>query len=114
MGTLDTSRLLAVNALPDTCDVLGQTNTADGLGGQTRTWETIATGLRCRVADTASRYSDTPDRIAQTMPVVVYLPWGTEVIVGDRLETTRGTFTIRETHENSSALYVKALCGGAE
>jgi len=73
-------------ALPDTCVISRATLTADGAGGQTETWATVAT-VACRVAAMGGRGAERliADRLSAVTPYVVTLPAETDVEPEDRI-----------------------------
>jgi hypothetical protein len=83
---------------PDTCNILSEALTADGQGGQTSTWGTIATSVPCRF-DESSKSS-----VNQLIPAgaalrevhryTLSLPYDETIGAHDRVEIGANTYHV--------------------
>jgi head-tail adaptor len=93
---LDWLRSLQNGFLPDVCAVSRyvETNTADGV---VQDWQTVASGLPCRISSRTSAASEGAGGAAQTRAVsdwLIWLPALTDVTVRDRLVVGARTFEV--------------------
>lgn len=97
--TLSTDDLTAMRAaqevlLPDTCTVSRAVETADGLGGLTRTWYDVET-CACRISSHGAPMEYLQAAALQGRTVwMVTLPYGTDVTREDRLTIDGGDLEI--------------------
>ncbi len=52
---LEYMRGIIAELLPDTCNILSLTRTADGMGGFTETWGTVTANIACRLDPVRAR-----------------------------------------------------------
>lgn len=82
-------------ALPDSVVIQRRTLAADGAGGQTETWTTLATVAgRLSVETRVGRETPTGGRLASVTPYRVTLPAQTDVTARDRLVVGSRTFDV--------------------
>ena len=114
---LSSAELTAMRAtqdenLPDTCTISRATLAADGMGGFTETWATVAT-VACRlgVAGTRPNEATTSDQVRNVADFVFTLPNGTNVLNGDRIVLGSRTFDVVKAQDHSwlTALRVQVV-----
>jgi len=82
---LDWMRTMVGTSLPGSADIIRQTLASDGRGGQTATWETVAT-VPCRIAGNPGGVEGTFDTRVISQPMyTVTLPAETGVLLTDRI-----------------------------
>ena len=91
--------------LPDTCNILSETRTADGAGGHTSSWGTATAGVSCRF-DTNTR-RDQMERVAggalrPFIEYVVSLPQATSLTTGQRIEFDSVAYNVVSINEAQS------------
>ncbi len=71
--------------LPDTCSILGVTRLADGQGGFTESWGTVASNIACRLDNINSREQLVADAIQPFSRWWLTLPYGTNISTANRI-----------------------------
>ena len=82
------------HALPDTCNILSVTQTADGQGGFTDAWGTATAGVACRLDNTSSRELLSGDGIQHFTGWMLTLPQSTSIAAGNRVEIGSDTYNV--------------------
>lgn len=96
-GEITGMRATVNSALPDAIEVQRATRSADGAGGQTEVWATIAT-VAGRISPSPPAVSSEPTVGARPGAIVrwlITLPAGTDVDFDDRLLNGSRTFEVR-------------------
>ena len=88
--------------LPDTCTISRATLVADGMGGFTETWATVAT-VACRlgVAGTRPNEVESSEQLRNVADFVFTFPRGTSVLNGDRIVMGIRTFDVVKAQDHS-------------
>ena len=81
-------------ALPDTCNILSVTQTADGQGGFTDAWGTATAGVACRLDNTSSRELLSGDAVKHFTGWMLTLPQSTSIAAGNRVEVDSDTYNV--------------------
>lgn len=110
-GELARARADTEALLPDTCEISRVTLEPDGAGGQTETWETIAT-VACRVAPSGQSPQEraVAERVASVSTWTITLPAETDVKVGDRLTIGARTFAVAGVLARSNEIARRVVC----
>jgi hypothetical protein len=102
--------------LPDTCNLLTATNTADGVGGYTIAWGTVTTNVPCRIDPIVGRYGQQAwekvvgGAVQPFERYMLYLPHDTTVTSHYRVEQGDNTYNIIGISLGASwPLYLQAL-----
>jgi len=97
LGTNDMElfRRIHVETLKDTCTISRATLAADGMGGHTETWATVAT-VACRLNTSGTRPNETAtaDQIRNNTDFIITVPNGTDVRNADRITIGSRTFEV--------------------
>ena len=82
--------------MPDTCNILSETQTSDGQGGFTSTWGTATASASCRIDAVITSDSDTVVGMSQRIynRYIVTFPHDTTVTQDNRLEVNSYTLAI--------------------
>lgn len=90
--------------LPDTCTIERPTAVRDALGGETKTWVTIATNVPCRVTrfDRQAQRIETGDQAVGVSDWVVYVGTQQDVLMGDRITVGVQTFEPIDINDDQS------------
>lgn len=110
-GVLTRMRSVAVASMGDTCQVVRDTLTEDGAGGQTTAPATIA-AVRCGVRSVGSgNERELADKLGWTVAYAIRLPLGTDVTPADKLVVSGRTFEIGGILKNgATATAMTAIC----
>lgn len=109
---LDFLRNLQTAYLPDTCSISRLTETASG-DGTAESWTTAASGVSCRVSPLASGANE---RLGGGMSVeavadwTVWLPYGQDVRVTDRIVFGSRTFEVARVGARSYETARECIC----
>ena len=83
--------------MPDTCNLLAVTETADGYGGVSKTWGTVTASVACRL-DNASKTRQAESLVAQSIQPfsewVLSVPYGTGITTAMRVEVRDDTYNV--------------------
>jgi len=110
-GELDALRATAELALPEVCEILRSTTTADGFGGVAYDVSTVAEDVPCRVgAPTKNELQVVADRLGEVTCLTVTLPFGTDVQGDDRITVNGRTLAVASAPVISWATAVRAVC----
>jgi len=94
-------RAVQAAALPDTAAIRRVTRTSDGAGGFTSAETTIAT-VACRLASPSSATERAlAERLGQAETLTLTLPYGTDVVLADRVLVNGTTWDIVALLEHS-------------
>lgn len=96
-GEIASARQDMNTMLLDVCTIARSVTASDGAGGQTSDWQTVATGVPCRLAAASglpgrSAESRVADRLLDATTHLVTFPAGTDVRNDDRV--TVGTIAL--------------------
>lgn len=112
LSTSDLSYMRDVigDLLPDTCNILSVTETADGMGGVTPTWGTTSAGVACRLDIIVSRSDE--EQIAGAslrafQETVLSVPYSTSISTTNRIEHGGYTYDVKATNTDQSWIAVK-------
>lgn len=90
--------------LPDTCNILSVTRTADGMGGFTETWGTATAGVSCRL-DLVTRDLNEMVKGGAVNPYPQYMlsvPYDTTLAVENRIEHNSVTYAVVKVNTSQS------------
>lgn len=96
---LTTSELLGMresinNLLPDTCNLLTVTSTADGQGGVTQTWGTASSSVACRLDVVSGREQIAGGALQPFIKTMLSLPHSTTITDAYRVEHGGITYAV--------------------
>ena len=98
--------------LPDTCNILSVSGTADGFGGVTSTWGTASSNVSCRL-DIITRRETGQNIDGASMreyqETVLSLPYNTSVSNNNRIEHGGFTYNVTATNTDQSWIAVKRV-----
>lgn len=100
-------------ALPDTCTIQRATETSDGAGGRTKTWATLASGVKCRLAPDTYRAEEreVAARLTAVTAWVITLPVGQDVAEKDRIVVGSSTYEVAGVSKHGAwELSVRVSC----
>lgn len=80
--------------MPDVCNILSVTYTADGQGGHTQAWGTATYGIACRIDPVKASEILAGGQVAPYHGYVVTLPHDTTVTAADRVEIDTQAYNI--------------------
>ena len=100
------------SALPGTATITRKTVVADGIGGQTETWQTLASGVACRLAPMSYRERIAAQQFGGEETWHLTLPYGQDVTAADRVTTGGITYEVRAIESGGSWETVKRLLVG--
>lgn len=98
--------------LPDTCNILSVTETADGFGGVTQTWGTATAGAACRLDIIRRRNTNIQidgAALREYQETVLSLPYNASVSNNDRIEHGGLTYNVTSTNVDQSWISVKRV-----
>ncbi len=104
-------RGIIADLLPDTCNVLTATQTADGFGGMSQSWGTASANVSCRL-DILSRQSPTSTggaSLREYQETVLSVPYNTTVDKDYRIEHGGFTYNVTATNTDQSWIAVKRV-----
>ena len=109
---LDVMRTLQTATLDLTCQIRRKTLTDDQMGGQTESWANSGSQTVCRVTETASATEGlSADREVSQIGYIITLPYGKDVIAGDRLLVSGSrTFEILGVIKRSYETATRVIC----
>lgn len=111
MIPLDFLRSLSEQFLPDTCSVMRNTPTQSG-DGASESWASVAT-VACRVSPLASGSTENvgaDESIRAVNQWTIWLPYGTDVTVADRIGYGSRTFEIGRVGTRSYETVRELIC----
>lgn len=98
--------------LPDTCNILEATNTADGYGGVTQSWGTTSASVACRL-DIVNRRSSAQNiqgaSLREYQETILSLPYDTTISNNNRVEHGGFTYNVTENNTDQSWISVKRV-----
>lgn len=97
---LNSMRVTAEEALPETCVLQSFSLVSDGGGGGTSTWTTGGT-VACRIAPLGATEREMGDRISADADSVITLPSTATVTTNSRIISGGGTFAVEAIRERS-------------
>jgi hypothetical protein len=99
--------------LPDTCEILQVTQTADGYGGVTQTWGTAAAGtaVPCRLDMVTSRVNESVAgaSVRAYQETVLSMPYNIVVSTTNRIKHEGTTYAVQSVNTGQSWIAVKRL-----
>lgn len=95
--------------MPDTCDILSLTATADGQGGVSQTWAASSTNVKCRLDVISKREATTGGAVQQFTGYVLSLPYDTTINDTDRVEIDDITYAVTGLNDGQSWKAVKRV-----
>lgn len=81
--------------MPDLATIEVMATAADGYGGQSRTWAAIPGTVPCRVMPTPPAPREAAGQLSPDLSVILTLPAGTDVGIGDRVVVEGVRYEIR-------------------
>ena len=107
MSAIDTAMLAAMRSaisqlLPDTCNIVTITNTADGEGGVTKTKGTTGTAIACRLDVKQGRELVSGGAIEPFTSYKMSLPYDTTVAYSNIVEHNSVAYTVVGINPNQS------------
>jgi len=116
MSAIDTAMLSAMrdaiaDLLPDTCNILSVTRTADGMGGINESWGTAYSGISCRVDMNSGlmegREVTTADALHPYTRYILSVPYDTVITTDSRVEHSGTTYNVSSVNTEQSWMAVK-------
>lgn len=98
--------------LPDTCNILSVTETADGFGGVSQSWGTASANVACRLDIVRDNQSDEAIAGASRrnfQETVLSLPYNTTISVSNRVEHGGYTYNVTANNTDQSWIAVKRV-----
>jgi len=99
--------------LPDTCDILQVTQTADGYGGVTQTWGTAAAGtaVPCRLDMVMSRINESTAgaSVRAYQETVLSTPYNITIATTNRILHEGTTYAVQSVNTGQSWIAVKRV-----
>jgi hypothetical protein len=94
--------------MPDTCNILSVTQTADGFGGITQTWGTVVT-VACRLDIVPTQHDEQVNgsSLRNFQETVLSIPFSTSIAVTNRVEHGGYTYNVLATNVDQSWIAVK-------
>jgi SPP1 family predicted phage head-tail adaptor len=99
-------------ALPSTCTIVRRSVAADGLGGQTETWTTLASGVACRLAPMSYRERVAAQQFGGDETWHLTLPYGQDVTAADRVIYGGVTYEVKAVESGGAWESAKRLLVG--
>lgn len=100
MGTL------SARALAHRCTITRASKTADGQGGHTETWSTVATGVECRMVNTPGLgQPEMHGRMAAEPETTLYVRQAVDLAEGDRVNVSGALYDVGGTWLVPEAYY---------
>lgn len=109
---LTAMRAAQETALPGTATITRKTVVADGMGGQTESWSTLAASVACRLAPMSYRERIAAQQFGGEETFHLTLPYGQDVTGADRVVYGTITYEIRAIESGGSWETVKRLLVG--
>ena len=88
--------------LPDTCNILGLTQTSDGAGGYSETWGTVTANVPCRVDYRSGREQVASSQLTSYQSVTISLPYDVTVTPLNRVQVGLNVFSIQAVNAGQS------------
>jgi len=116
MSAIDAAMLSAMRdaiaeLLPDTCNILTVTRTADGMGGVSEAWGTASSGISCRVdmnqGIMEGRELLTADGLHPYTRYILSVPYDTTISTDSRVEHSGTTYAVVSVNTEQSWMAVK-------
>lgn len=98
--------------MPDTCNLLTATNTADGSGGVTTTWGTASASVACRMdykTDTQQDEKITAFSVRPYSGFMLSIPYNTTINTEYRVEHGGFTYNVQAVNNDQSWIAVKRV-----
>lgn len=98
--------------LPDTCNILSVTETADGQGGISQTWGTASASVSCRIDVIRDPRMDelrAGASVRNFQATFLSLPYSATVTVSNRVEHGGLTYNVVSTNTDQSWIAVKRV-----
>ncbi len=107
MAAIDTAMLAAMQSaisqlLPDTCNLVTLTNTADGEGGWTQTRGTTGTAIACRMDVIQGREATTGGAVQPYTTYMLSLPYDATVAPANIIEHSSVDYAVKSVNRNQS------------
>jgi len=112
-GELTATRDVAEDHLPDLATIKRATEVADGRGGQTQIWATVASNVKCRVMivrSVANVLGQLAAKEAEMATHLITFPAGTDVSDKDQVEVGSRIFRVKFVEKRSLEVTRRALC----
>jgi hypothetical protein len=91
-----------LDLLPDTCNILSPTNSADGEGGVTTTWGTTGTAIACRLDAQQGREQVSGGAIEPFTAYKLSLPYNAVVGYNNRVQLGTVLFEVKGLNPSQS------------
>ena len=108
---LSAMREAIAELLPDTCNLLTVTRSADGMGGNTETWGTASSSVSCRVDlqenMMAGREMVTSQSLRPYTEYILSIPYDTVITTDYRVEHSGATYAVISVNTEQSWMAVK-------
>ena len=98
---LDYMRDSIEQLLPDTCHIMSNSGTADGMGGYTDSWGTATASVACRLDTQNGNYKDANGGIISYQKLVFTLPQATAITSGNRIVYNATTYNVSSVNVGS-------------
>lgn len=98
---LSTLRADMLDLLPDTCDVLSVTRTADGYGGMSETWGTASAAVACRMDHRNGRDVLAGGVVQTYQGNILTLPYDTTITTSNRVKYGGNNYNVISVSEGS-------------
>ena len=95
--------------LPDTCNLLTVTETANGSGGVTQVWGTATAGVACRLDKKTGGEQVTGAALSAYRGYMLSLPHDTTITEAYRVEISGVTYTVQSVNVGTSWQAVKRV-----
>ena len=107
MTTIDTAMLAAMRSaiselLPDTCNIVSITNTADSEGGWTEARGTTGTAIACRMDVSQGREQVTGGAVQPYTTYMLSLPYDATVAPANIIEHSSVNYAVKSVNRNQS------------
>lgn len=101
---LTAMRTAVEDLLPDTCNILESTLTADGQGGNTEAWGTLSggTAVDCRLDSKTAAEGVAGGELQPYHAYILTLPNGTTITTDNRVEVGSNTFNVTSVDKEKS------------
>ena len=109
ISDLRSMRQAVAELLPDRCQILSRTSTANGQGGQVATWGTASAGVPCRLDMTHGMEAMTGGALQQYTGYMLSLPYDTTITQSHRVLLNDITYAVKTVNTNQSWVAVKRV-----
>ena len=111
---LDASMLAAMreaidDLLPDTCNILSVTRTADGKGGWTETWGTASASVACRLDMKSGMEQVQGGGVQPYKSYMLSLPYSTTITTDYRVVHSGITYEVKTVNTSQSWIAVRRV-----